>query len=397
MTFLITLAGIVAVLGLLYLLSDNKKAIPFKTVGIALGLQFALAFALVKFPVGQLIVEKVSTFATAVFAHANEGIGFVFGSLVDPSAQTGFVFGIQVLCVIIFLSALTSILHYFGVIGWVIKVVGGAVGKVLGTGKAESFVATANIFLGQTEAPIMVGKYLPKMTKSELMVVLVSGMGSVAGSVLVGYNLLGIPMEYLLVASAMVPMGSLLVAKILTPETEQSKIETVVIDRKGSNTSVFSAMSEGINNGLAMALGVGASLIAGISIVALINSGFGFVGTSLEQVLSYIFLPFGLLMGLPFDEALIAGQMLGIKMTVNEFVAFTQLSPMIESLSERAFMMISIALTGFASFTSIAICTTGLAVFAPNRKNDIAGLAFRGMVGGFMVSVLSAMIVGLLV
>lgn len=397
MTALLTIAGIVSVLGILFFLSDNKKAIPVKTVGIALGLQFLLAFFLVKFPVGQQIVAKVSEVVTKIFGYANEGLSFVFGSLADGAAPTGFIFAIQVLGVIIFLSALTSVLHYFGVIGFVIKVLGGVVGKVLGTAKAESFVATANIFLGQTEAPVVVGKYLPKMTKSELMVVLVSGMGSVAGSVLVGYNLLGIPMEYLLVACALVPMGSLLVAKILTPETEESQIENVVIDRKGDNTSVFSALSEGINNGLNLVLGVGASLIAGISIIALINGGLGLVGTSLEQILSYIFLPFGLLMGLPFDEALVAGQMLGIKMTVNEFVAFTQLVPMAEQLSERAFMMVSIALTGFASFTSIAICTTGLAVFAPERKNDIAGLAFRGMVGGFMVSVLSAMIVGLMI
>lgn len=391
---LITLAGIVVVLGVLYLLSDNKKNINKRTVFTALGLQFLLAYLLVKFPLGKHIVEKISAFATKVFSYANEGIGFVWGSLADGNAPTGFVFGIQVLCVSIFLSALTAILHYLGVIGFVIRVIGGAVGKVLGTSKAESFVATANVFLGQTESPVVVGKYLPKMTNSELMTVLVSGMGSVAGSVLVGYNLLGIPMDYLLIACALVPMGSLMVAKILTPEVEKSTIENVVIDRKGNNINVFSALSEGINNGLQLALSVGASLIAGISIIALINGGLGLVGTSLEEILSYIFLPIGLLMGLPMDEALKAGQMLGIKITVNEFVAYTKLAPIAKELSERAFMMISISLCGFASFTSIAICTTGLAVFAPNRKNDIAKLATRGMIGGFLVSVLSAMIVG---
>jgi concentrative nucleoside transporter, CNT family len=397
MTTLMTVAGIISVLGLLFLLSDNKKSIKLKTVGIAFGLQVAIAFLLVKFPLGQVALEKVSAGVTKVFSYANSGIGFVFGSLASGESATGFIFGIQVLGVIIFISALTAILHYLGVIGFVIKVLGGAVGKVLGTGKAESFVATANVFLGQTEAPILVGKYMPKMTKSEIMTVLVSGMGSVAGSVLVGYNLLGIPMEYLLIASALVPVGSLLVSKILTPETEVSKIENVVIDRKGSNTNIFSAMSEGINSGLMLALGVGASLIAGISIIALLNGGFGLVGTSIEQILSYVFLPLGLGMGLPYAEALTAGQMLGMKMTVNEFVSFLQLAPMADSLSERAFMMISIALTGFASFTSIAICVTGLAVFAPDRKNDIASLATRGMIGGFMVSVLSAMIVGLFI
>lgn len=392
MSYLLTIAGILVILGLMFLLSDNKKKISLRTVGVALGVQVVLAFLLVKFPIGKIVVEKVSAVVTKVLGYANDGIAFVFGDAFGKG-----IFMIDVLMVMIFLSTLVSILHYTGVLGWVIKVIGGAVGKVLGTEKAESFVATANIFLGQTDAPFLVGKYLPKMSNSELMVVLVSGMGSIAGSVLVGYSMMGIPMEYLLVGSALVPVGSLLVSKILSPKVEESRIKDVTIYRKGNNTSVFSAMSEGINNGLKLALVVAGSLIAGISLIALINGGLGLVGLSLEQILSYIFLPFGLLMGLPMSEALTAGQLLGIKMTVNEFVAYAQLSPMIAGLSERAFMMISISLAGFASFTSIAICTTGLAIFAPERKNDIAKLAFRGMLGGFGVSILSAMIVGLFI
>lgn len=392
MSVLLTMLGIATMLGLMYLLSDNKKKINLRTVGIALGLQVALAFFLVKLPIGQILVEKVSAVVSTVLGYANEGIVFVFGDAFGKG-----IFFIDTLMVIVFLSALVSILHYLGILGWVIKVIGGAVGKVLGTEKAESFVATANVFLGQTDAPFLVGKYLPRMTNSELMVVLVAGMGSIAGSVLVGYSMLGIPLEYLLVGSAMVPMGSLLVAKILSPKVEESRIKDVTMDRKGTNTSVFSAMSEGINNGLQLALAVAGSLIAGISIIALINGGLGLFGVSLEQILSYIFLPFGLLMGLPLDEALVAGQMLGVKMTVNEFVAYSQLAPMVGELSTRGFMMISIALAGFASFTSIAICTTGLAIFAPDRKNDIAKLALRGMLGGMTVSILSAMIVGLFI
>src|SRR5690606_18486434 len=182
-----------------------------------------------------------------LFSFANEGLTFVFGDLFG----NGYFF-IDVLGVIIFLSGLTGILGYLGVVGWVVKIVGGAVGKLMGTEKAESFVAVANMLLGQTESPFLVAKYLPDMTRSELMTVLVAGMGSMSASILVGYNLLGIPMEWLLVTSAMVPFGSILVAKILTPETEESRVTDVTLDRKGDNTSVFSALAEGINNGLQM-------------------------------------------------------------------------------------------------------------------------------------------------
>lgn len=304
-------------------------------------------------------------------------------------------FFIDVLGVIIFLSALTGILGYLGVVGWVVKIIGGAVGKLLGTEKAESFVAVANMLLGQTEAPFLVAKYLPDMTKSELMTVLVAGMGSMSASILVGYNLLGIPMKWLLITTALVPFGSLLVAKILTPETEVSKVTDVTLDRKGSNTSIFSAMAEGINNGLQMVLGIGASLIAGISIVALLNSILGLVGTSFTGVLGYIFMPIGWLMGLSGTEARLAGQLLGTKLSINEFVAYADFAPMMSELSERAIAMISVAIGSFGAFSSIAICVTGLSVFAPTRKNDLSKLALRGMVGGFIVPILSAMFIGL--
>ena len=202
-------------------------------------------------------------------------------------------------------------------------------------------------------------------------------------------------MKWLLITTALVPFGSLLVAKILTPETEISRVTDVTLDRKGSNTSVFSAMAEGINNGLQMVLGIGASLIAGISIVALLNSILGLVGTSFTGVLGYIFMPIGWLMGLSGTEARLAGQLLGTKLSINEFVAYADFAPMMSELSERAIAMISVAIGSFGAFSSIAICVTGLSVFAPTRKNDLSKLALRGMVGGFIVPILSAMFIGL--
>lgn len=390
MSRVITVLGIIIMLGILFLLSDNKKSINKRTVGVALAAQLVLALFLIKVPVGSWIIEQLAAGVTKLFSFANEGLSFVFGDLFGR----GYFF-IDVLGVIIFLSALTGILGYLGVVGWVVKIIGGAVGKLLGTEKAESFVAVANMLLGQTEAPFLVAKYLPDMTKSELMTVLVAGMGSMSASILVGYNLLGIPMKWLLITTALVPFGSLLVAKILTPETEVSKVTDVTLDRKGSNTSLFSAMAEGINNGLQMVLGIGASLIAGISIVALLNSILGLVGTSFTGVLGYIFMPIGWLMGLSGTEAMLAGQLLGTKLSINEFVAYADFAPMMSELSERAIAMISVAVGSFGAFSSIAICVTGLSVFAPTRKNDLSKLALRGMFGGFIVPILSAMFIGL--
>lgn len=394
---LISLLGIVIVLGVLYLLSSDRKNINFKTVGYALIGQVLIALFFVKVSFGRDLLLQLSKAVQKVMDYAYEGTSFVWGTLANAEASTGMIFAIQVLCVIIFFSALVSALNYLGVLPFIIRVVGGAIGKVLGTSKSESFVAVSNIFLGQTEAPVVVGKYLPKMTKSEIMVVLVSGMGSVSGAILVGYAAMGVPMNALLLACSLVPLGSLLVSKILLPETEKGT-DNVQIDRKGGSANIIEAISRGTMDGLQLALAVGASLIAIISIVALINGALGLVNLSLEQILGWIFFPIGWLMGLPVDEALKAGQFLGVKLTLNEFVAFSQYADYVNAatqLSERAKMMIAISLCGFANFSSIAICTSGLAVFAPEKRPLIAQLAWKGMIGGAFVSVLSAMFVGL--
>lgn len=398
MKILINLLGIVVVIAIMYLLSTSKKDIPYKTVLKAIALQFFIAFILVKFPLGRLAVEKISEGVTNVLNYGMEGISFIFGSLADSGAPTGSIFGIQVLGNIIFISALISALYYLGVLGFVVRIIGTAVGKILGTSKVESFVAVANMFLGQTESPILVSKYLMSMTESEIMVVLISGMGSMSATIIGGYVGLGIPMEYILIASALVPFGSIAISKVLLPEVDQSKvIDNVSIDNKAGNQNLISAIAEGATNGLQSVLGIGASLIAIIGIVALINGFLGIFGITLQQIFSYIFSPLGFLMGLEGGDILTAGQLLGEKLVLNEFVAFQSLGQIINSLDYRTGLVMAISLCGFANISSMGICISGIAALCPEKRNVLAKLAFKAMIGGFAVSVLSSMIVGVII
>ena len=399
MTILLNVIGIVVLLGGLYFFSSNKKLIDKKMIIKALVIQFILAFMLVKFPLGRLFIEKVSDVVTNILGYGREGLSFMFGSLADSSAVNGSIFGIQTLGNIIFISALVAALYYLGIIGAVVKVIGGIIGKILGTSKVESFVATANMFLGQTESPILVSKYLKNMTESEIMLVLISGMGSMSATVLMGYAAMGIPMQYLLIGGSLVPLGSIIVTKIMLPEDKSLRIdeaEEVKIDNKGDNANLISAISQGAQDGLNMALGIGASLIAIIAIVALVNGVLGIFGLSLEKILSVVFAPIGFLMGLDMNGVTLAGQLLGSKLVLNEFVAFGQLGEVIKTLDPRTALMLSVSLCGFANISSMGICISGISVFCPEKRNQLSKLAFRGMIGGFIVSLLSALIVGLI-
>ena len=395
MTLLLNILGIIVVIGGLYLFSENKGKVDKKLIAKALVAQFVIAFLLVKFPLGQNIVKAVSDFVTNVLNYGFEGVSFVFGSLADGS--TGYIFAISVLANIVFTAALVAALYYLGVINFVVSMIGGAIQKVFGTSKVESFVAVANMFLSQTESPILVSKYLHAMTRSELLVLLVSGMGSMAASVLMGYVGMGIPMQYLLIAGALVPLSSVIVSKLLIPETNKEATEKdIVMDRKGGHTNIMSAVSEGASNGMQLAFGIGASLIAITGLVALVNGALGLVGLSLQQILSYLFAPLAFLMGINPDHALTAGQLLGSKMVLNEFVAFGDLGKIIKTLDYRTALVISVSLAGFANISSIGICISGISIFCPERRAEISDIAFKAMIGGFLVSSLSAMIVGLL-
>ncbi len=400
MKILLNIIGIVVLISILFLFSSNKKAIDKKMIIKALIIQFILAFLLVKFPLGQIALQKVSDIVTEVLSYGSEGLSFMFGSLADASAPTGHIFAIKVLGNIIFVSALVAALYYLGVIGAIVSIIGGIVGKVLGTSKVESFVAVANMFLGQTESPILVSKYLKSITESEIMLVLISGMGSMSATVLMGYADMGIPMQYLLLGGALVPFGSILVSKILLPEDEslvdKVEVKELKIDNKGDNTNLISAISQGASDGLNMVLGIGASLIAITALVALVNGGLGIIGLSLEKVLSFIFAPIGFLMGINPDDIALAGQLLGSKLVLNEFVAFGQLGEVIKTLDLRTGMMLAISLCGFANISSMGICISGISVFCPEKRSQLSQLAFRGMIGGFTVSILNALVVGLI-
>lgn len=396
MQFIYSIIGILLVLGIVYAISFNRKSVSLSLIGKALIVQFIIALILVRIPLGQQVVSVVSTGVTKVINCGQAGLNFVFGSLADSGAKTGFIFAIQTLGNIVFLSALVSLLYYVGILGFVVKWIGKGVGKIMKSSEVESFVAVANMFLGQTDSPILVSKYLGRMTDSEIMVVLVSGMGSMSVSILGGYIALGIPMEYLLIASTMVPIGSILVAKILLPQTEPvQKIDDIKMDNKGNNANVIDAIAEGASTGAQMAFSIGASLIAFVGLVSLINMMLSGLGIRLEQIFSYVFAPFGFLMGFDHKNILLEGNLLGSKLILNEFVSFQQLGDLIKSLDYRTALVATISLCGFANLSSLGICVSGIAVLCPEKRGTLARLVFRAMIGGIAVSMLSAFIVGI--
>lgn len=396
MQFIYSIIGILLVLGIVYAISFNRKSVSLSLIGKALIVQFIIALILVRIPLGQQVVSVVSTGVTKVINCGQAGLNFVFGSLADSGAKTGFIFAIQTLGNIVFLSALVSLLYYVGILGFVVKWIGKGVGKIMKSSEVESFVAVANMFLGQTDSPILVSKYLGRMTDSEIMVVLVSGMGSMSVSILGGYIALGIPMEYLLIASTMVPIGSILIAKILLPQTEPvQKIDDIKMDNKGNNANVIDAIAEGASTGAQMAFSIGASLIAFVGLVSLINMMLSGLGIRLEQIFSYVFAPFGFLMGFDHKNILLEGNLLGSKLILNEFFSFQQLGDLIKSLDYRTALVATISLCGFANLSSLGICVSGIAVLCPEKRGTLARLVFRAMIGGIAVSMLSAFIVGI--
>lgn len=402
---IIILFGIFLLLGTMYLYSSERKRIKLPIILKGMIVQFIVALILVKVPLGRLAVSKISEIITTALDYGKNGIAFVFGSLGVVTTSTGFIFAIQVLGNIVFTSALFGALYYLGVLGFIIKIIGKLVGKILGTSKVESFVAVANMFLGHTDSPLLVSKYIKIMTESELMVVLVSGMGSMSANIMIGYVALGIPMEYLLIASALVPFGSIVISKIIYPETEQIKdISEITLDNKGKNENLIDAVTEGAQVGMNCALAIGASLIAIIGLVSLLNgilSGIGnyigLEGLSLEKIFAYLFSPLGFIMGLSKDNILFAGQLLGSKLILNEFVAFQQLGSVLKTLEYRTGLILSISLAGFANISSMGMCIAAISSLCPEKRGVLSRLVFKSMIGGFVVSLLNALIVGFII
>ena len=399
MAILNSIIGILFIFAVAYLLSNNKKHIKWRTIIIGFLIQFGFALIVLKWSVGRYVLSKVALGVQGVISYANEGIGFVFGSLTND----GSIFVVNVLCVIIFISAVVSILYYLGIMQFIIRVIGGALSKLLGTSQLETISASANIFLGQTEAPLLIKPYVAKLTESELFTVMVGGLASVSGSILVGYSLLGIPIEYLISASFMAAPAGLIISKMLYPETEFDKIQNEVKMVKDDSANVVDAASKGAIDGLGLVLNIAAIILAFVASIALVNGligwiggWFGFSNLSLQTILGYIFAPIAAIIGVPWGESVLAGSLIGQKIILNEFVAFTSMSPLLPELSAKTTAIVTFALCGFANISSIAILIGGIGGMAPNRKHDIARLGWKAVLGGTLANLLSATIAGLL-
>ncbi len=403
MNYIWGLLGILTVLAIAYLFSSNRKAIKLRTVLAGLAIQFIFAFIVLKWETGRNLLETVSMGVQNVINYANEGVNFLFGGIFQAE-NIGTVFAFQVLPIVIFFSSLISVLYYLGIMQWVIKILGGGLSKLLGTSNAESLSAAANIFVGQTEAPLVIKPYIKFLTKSELFAVMVGGLASVAGSVLIGYSLLGVPLEYLLAASFMAAPAGLVMAKIFVPETEEPKdTSKIVMEDNKDAANVIDAAANGASVGLQLALNIGAMLLAFIALVALINgilggiTGlFGLEGITLEMLLGYVFSPIAFAVGVPWSEAVQAGTFIGQKLVLNEFVAYASFAPQIPELSEKTVAVISFALCGFANVSSLGILLGGLGNLAPERRSDIAHLGVRSIIAGMLASLLSAAMAGML-
>ncbi|PKH22578.1 NupC/NupG family nucleoside CNT transporter [Enterobacterales bacterium CwR94] len=420
MQLIMGLVGMVSLLLIAVLLSSNRRAIKLRTVGWAFVIQVAIGALVLYVPAGRSVLLAMSEGVASVIAYGNQGISFLFGGLVSDKmfevfGGGGFVFALRVLPVIVFFSSLIAVLYYLGVMQLVIRVLGGGLQKLLGTSRTESLSATANIFVGQTEAPLVVRPYIARMTRSELFAVMCGGLASVAGSVLAGYAQMGVPLEYLIAASFMAAPGGLLFAKLMLPETEQphdSPEDSALAQADDKPANVLDAAASGAASGMQLALNVGAMLLAFVALIALLNgilSGIGgwfdFPQLTLELILGYLFSPIAFLIGVPWEEAMVAGSFIGQKLIVNEFVAYLNfgayLKPDVEVaaagmqvLSDHTKAIISFALCGFANLSSIAILIGGLGSMAPNRRHDIASLGIKAVIAGTLSNLMSASIAG---
>ncbi|MGV3564141.1 MAG: NupC/NupG family nucleoside CNT transporter [Nocardioides sp.] len=442
--------GMAALLLIAVLCSSDRRAIRPRTVLAALVLQVGFGILVLSWSVGGRALEATSSGVQAVIDSSGEGIGFLFGPVL-PAEDQGTVVAFQVLPVIIFFASLTAVLYHLGVLQRVVEVLGGGLGRLLGTGREESVNAAANIFVGQTEAPLVIKPYVAGLSRSALFAVMVGGLSTVAGSVLVGYSLLGAELDYLIAASFMAAPGALLMAKIIMPEPRAEEAAAgsapgsaaperevaagweaavapadgsrgeAAAPRGGSTTSydegdpveeqsperarnVIDAAANGAADGLRLALTIGAMLLAFISLIALVNLLVGGIGgwfgaedLTVEQVLGYVFAPVMALIGVPWNEAVEAGSFVGQKIVLNEFVAFADFGPVAGEYSEKTAAIITFALTGFANLGSLGILLGGLGGIAPERRGDIASLGLRAILAATLANLMSAAIAGILI
>jgi concentrative nucleoside transporter, CNT family len=414
--------GLLTMMSLAYAFSTNRRAIRIKTILWGLGLQLTFAWVVLRREEGQIALQVAGDAVNKLLAYSFAGSEFVFGELGKSGGKIGMVFAFQVLTTIIFISAFFAILYHFGIMQFVIKQVA-RVMRLMGASGAESLDVAASIFMGQTEAPLSIRPFLPSCTRSELMTIMTAGMAHVSGGIMGAYILYGIEAKHLLAAVIMTAPGTILIAKMLVPETETPV--TAVKGRGGNeaaasppvdidkvemprDANVLGAISRGTTDGLHLALNVGAMLVSFLALIALTNGilggvhaglvkiGIHWFPTSLQAIFGYIFAPVAFLIGVPWHDCISVGNLLGTRMVVNELVAFSQLGPLKTVLDPRSFAIATFALCGFANFSSIGIQIGGIGALAPNKRDQLARLGFRAMLAGTMANLMSASIVGIL-
>jgi CNT family concentrative nucleoside transporter len=405
------LTGLIVIMTTAYAVSTNRRAIDRRTVVWGLSLQILFALIVLKTTVGQRVFQTLGGVINKLLDFAFVGSTFVFGPLgskevwpqimnkvLGPQgAQYGVIFAFQVLPTIIFIAALFAILYYFGIMQVVVRAFAILMNRVMRASGAESLNVAASIFMGQTEAPLTIRPYLPRMTESELMTVMTSGMAHISGGIMAAYILFGIEAKHLLTAVIMTAPGTLMMAKMFVPETQVPEtIGTVKLDVERTDVNVIDAAGRGTGEGLALALNVGAMLISFLALIALVNAILGLAHLSLEQIFGWVFAPVAWSMGVPWRDAPTIGNLLGTRMALNEFVAYSQLGPMKAALDPKSFTIATFALCGFANFSSIGIQIGGIGALAPTRRHDLARLGLRAMFAGTMANFITATIAGFL-
>lgn len=417
MDILWAIAGMLGLVAIAVAFSSNRRAIKPRTVIAAFALQLGFGVLVLYVPWGRTALTAASTGVQAVIDSSRAGIEFLFGPLLP---ENGAIFAFQVLPVIVFFASLTAVLYYLGWLQWVVEILGGGLAKVLGTERAESVNAAANIFVGQTEAPLVIRPYLKTLSRSGLFAVMVGGLSTVAGSVLVGYSLLGANLDYLIAASFMAAPGALLMAKLIVPEdgrfSSDEEIEAKHVEARAAGhaddeaevaetkpRNLIDAAAAGASDGLSLALNIGAMLLAFISLIALLNLFLGLIGgifghgeLTFQILLGYLFAPVMTMIGVPWGEAVNAGSFVGQKIVLNEFVAFSQFGPVAETFTPKTAGIVTFALTGFANLGSLGILLGGLGGMAPNRRSEIAHLGLRAILAGTLANLMSAAIAGML-
>lgn len=402
--------GMAVLLAIAFLLSVNKKHISLRTVGAALILQIAIGGIMLYFPPGKWLAEQAALGVHKVMTYSDSGSAFIFGSLVGPKMDVlfdgaGFIFAFRVLPAIIFITALVSLLYYIGVMGILIRILGGIFQKALNISKIESFVAVTTIFLGQNEIPAIVKPFINRLNRNELFTAICSGMASIAGSTMIGYAALGVPIDYLLAASFMAIPGGILFARMLSPATESTQVTFDNLSfTETPPKSIIEAAATGAMAGMKIAAGVATVVMAFVAIIALINGiiggvggWFGFSDATLEGIFGYMLAPLAWLMGVDWSDATLAGSLIGQKLAINEFVAYLNFSPYLQTagmLDVKTIAIISFALCGFANFGSIGVVVGAFSAIAPQRASEIAQLGMRALAAATLSNLMSATIAG---